>query len=379
MNICYLCNEYPPGKNGGIGTFTKELAERAVLEGHRVFVVGVYPDISTDKIEKVNGVEVVKLSMPFKSEVLSRFKIYRYIKSLDVEFGLDLIEAQEHSGFLAFWPKTRFKKVIRLHGSIVYFRKEFNEWTMKDYIWRILERNALLNCDQIISVSKYTAEKTRLYFDLKDNVNIKVIYNGVALPSEKKTNYQQKNNKLNVIFAGSLLSKKGFISLAYAWNEFVTTHPNAILHIAGKNNDHQLEKFLDIVSNKRTIKYHGVLSKEELNYLYQNSDIAVFPSFVEAFSLAPMEAMAVGLPVIYSVLSSGKELISDISQGYLVNPNYPAEISSALNDFVNMTPLARERMGLTGRSLIESNYDIDNVMEVNLDFYMSLLRKSNDD
>ncbi|MFN7926775.1 MAG: hypothetical protein U0Y68_02325 [Blastocatellia bacterium] len=35
-----MCNEYPPGKHGGIGTLTQSIARAMVARGHQVSVVG---------------------------------------------------------------------------------------------------------------------------------------------------------------------------------------------------------------------------------------------------------------------------------------------------------------------------------------------------
>jgi len=42
MNILYICDEYPPGKHGGIGTAVQLLARTMVQRGHNVVVAGFY-------------------------------------------------------------------------------------------------------------------------------------------------------------------------------------------------------------------------------------------------------------------------------------------------------------------------------------------------
>ena len=40
MNILYYCDEYPPTRNGGIGTVVKLVAEAMAARGHQVTVAG---------------------------------------------------------------------------------------------------------------------------------------------------------------------------------------------------------------------------------------------------------------------------------------------------------------------------------------------------
>src|ERR1700744_319828 len=42
MNILYLCDEYPPGPHGGIGTSVQLLAREMAKQGHKVVVAGIY-------------------------------------------------------------------------------------------------------------------------------------------------------------------------------------------------------------------------------------------------------------------------------------------------------------------------------------------------
>src|SRR3981081_1668823 len=54
MRICFICNEYPPARHGGIGTLTRTLARALVQAGNQVRVVGfcsekeVAPEMETD-------------------------------------------------------------------------------------------------------------------------------------------------------------------------------------------------------------------------------------------------------------------------------------------------------------------------------------------
>src|SRR5947208_2234281 len=40
MNLLFLCDEYPPGRHGGIGTSVQLLARALVRQGHKVVVAG---------------------------------------------------------------------------------------------------------------------------------------------------------------------------------------------------------------------------------------------------------------------------------------------------------------------------------------------------
>ena len=59
MTILYICNEYPPGKMGGIGSITQTLARAMVNAGHTVLVAGLYlPGYGEADHETDHGVKV---------------------------------------------------------------------------------------------------------------------------------------------------------------------------------------------------------------------------------------------------------------------------------------------------------------------------------
>jgi glycosyltransferase involved in cell wall biosynthesis len=83
-------------------------------------------------------------------------------------------------------------------------------------------------------------------------------------------------------------------------------------------------------------------------------DVAVLTSFTEAFSLAAIEAMALGLPVVHSEVGGAAEMIRPGRNGFL----FPAGDTAALAD--RLTRLAaratRERMGARAREAVEAHF-----------------------
>lgn len=73
----------------------------------------------------------------------------------------------------------------------------------------------------------------------------------------------------------------------------------------------------------------GNISDHELGLLYANARAFVFPSLYEGFGIPPLEAMALGCPVIMSRVSSLTE-IADDSCAIFIDPESTASIRSAL-------------------------------------------------
>ncbi len=93
-----------------------------------------------------------------------------------------------------------------------------------------------------------------------------------------------------VLYVGRLSKEKGIESLRP-----LATIPGIRLALVGGGPQHQITKqyFADTSAH-----FVGILTGDDLIDAYNAADIFVFPSQSETFGLAPLEAMACGLPVI---------------------------------------------------------------------------------
>ena len=72
----------------------------------------------------------------------------------------------------------------------------------------------------------------------------------------------------------------------------------------------------------------GVLSDDELRGLYSRASLLAFPSLYEGFGYPPLEAMAVGTPVVTARASCLPEIVGDAAE--LVNPLAAGDIANGL-------------------------------------------------
>jgi len=86
--------------------------------------------------------------------------------------------------------------------------------------------------------------------------------------------------------------------------------PSLHLHLYGKGPVNDLKKLIDTDALSSVI-FHGHVLREELLTALTTAAVAVFPSYSECFSMAPLEAMAAGCAVVYTCRTSGPELITD--------------------------------------------------------------------
>lgn len=378
MQICFVCCEYPPGPHGGIGSFTQEMARSLSAAGHDVRVIGVYNrDYPAEDYQVDQGVRIWRLreSTGRFGWIVARFQLYKAIASWARQGLIDLVEIPDWQGWAAHWPSLPVPVVARLNGSSSYFASELGTKVNSVAFW--LERSSIRRADRWCSVSQYTAEKTREVFRLSSKPSA-ILHNAVA----GSPKFIDNRSAYDVIYSGTLVEKKGVVSLFRAWPTVLQqTDGTARLHIYGKDGrsaaGESMQEFLQGMLDKRdqsTIKFHGHVDRAVLLDALSRARLAVFPSYAEAFAFAPLEAMSTGCPTIYSRRGPGPELIDDGQNGLLVEPGNVGEIASAITRLIHRDSLAR-KLGDAGYETIRRNFSDRDSLSKNIAFYENCVRQ----
>lgn len=93
-----------------------------------------------------------------------------------------------------------------------------------------------------------------------------------------------------------------------------------------------------------------------LRRLYATADALVLPTRADCFSLAAIEAMASGLPVIISAVGGIPEIVEHGASGWLVPVGDPAALRGAIEAALADPDRARA-MGRRGRAIVEAHFD----------------------
>jgi glycosyltransferase involved in cell wall biosynthesis len=400
MNILYLCEEYPPGKNGGIGTMVQVLGRALVKQGHQVFVIGLYPhgymqqDYEEDEGVKIwrlrykTDIGLVKNNHSATSTLFRKFLKYTtllhwdtkfsakalfiFIKKLIDRYDIDIIEMPDWNTFLhnslntITIPAFRIPLIVKLHGSYSYLLNEMDKPLNKRIF--IAEKKLLNRADAISSVSLYSSVNSKKLFSLDKEIT--VLYNGIDMLPEN--NLHQAGDK--VIFSGTLVRKKGIYSLIKAWHIVNRQVPSLTLHLYGKGVVNDLKNIIDknVLSS---VIFHGHVTREVLLKELASATVAVFPSYSECFSMAPLEAMAAGCAVVYTSRSSGPELITHKENGLLADPDDITAIADAILLLIKDKNY-RTSIATAGKALVSEKFNITNIAKQHINFYTETINGS---
>jgi glycosyltransferase involved in cell wall biosynthesis len=374
VNILFVCNEYPPGPHGGIGTLTRTLARGLASVGHRVAVVGVYPESyprpagrASGRDERDGEIEVVRLpeSTGTAGWIRSRARLWREVSRRVREDGVELVEAPDWEGWTAGWPELPAPVVVRLSGASSFFASEMGRRPARSTFW--LERAALRRADFVCSESRYLADATRGLFELARPADA-VLYNPVELCRVDPTPPRAGSR---VVFAGTLTRKKGVFSLFDAWPRIRAVDPTATLDVYGKDTREAGGRSVRALLEARAlagVSFRGQVPLEDLVSVFAEARAAVLPSYAEGFSLTPLHAMDAGCPVVGTRRGSGPEAIDEGVTGLLADPDRPEEIARAVIRLLADDGLART-LGENGRRAVRERFSLRAVLGANEAFY----------
>ena len=120
------------------------------------------------------------------------------------------------------------------------------------------------------------------------------------------------------------------------------------------------------------VELRGRLPHGEVARLLRSADAAVCVPWYEPFGIAPVEAMACGLPVVGTAVGGLLDTVVDGRTGLLVPPRAPDALAAAMRAMVE-APERRRRMGRAAALRARSRYDWATVAGRTLDAYQGLL------
>ena len=226
--------------------------------------------------------------------------------------------------------------------------------------------------DKIFCVTRYVGNT----FAKKGNLpsNVCVVYSAIEPDRWKRKNKENRNKKVVLGIVAVFDKVKGHIVLFRAIKILVSrgiTHFTCLVIGEGRERA-SLHQFVLEHGIGEYVQFRGFVHdlKKALNEL----DILIAPSIQESFGLAPVEAMAMGIPVIASRVGGLPEVVLDGETGLLV----PSSNSEALADaivYLMDRPEVRQEMGKKGRERVLQKFDIDKNLKISEKMILDLLNE----
>ena len=228
-----------------------------------------------------------------------------------------------------------------------------------------LERHVAWCCDQVIATCQdEVSELTRLGVPdgqlsvVPCGVDITRFTPGGAVTADIAG--PRRPGRARLLTLGRLVERKGVATVIAA----LARLPEAELVVAGGPDQAELDSSDDYRALRAAVERHGVagrviftgsVSRQEVPALIRSADVMVCVPWYEPFGIAPLEAMACGVPVVASAVGGLVDTVADQRTGLLVPPRDPDALTRALSGLL-ADPARRAALGAAGAERARRRY-----------------------
>ena len=296
--------------------------------------------------------------IPFERSPYSKknFIAYKKLLRLMKENHYDTIFCHEPVGGAMgrlVGHRTKCKVIYMAHGFHFYKGAPVINWLIYYHVEKLLAHYTdlliTINKEDYLAAKKFKAKRVALI-------------NGIGIDINKfkkiETEYLREKYKLSkndfiLLTVGELIPRKNHATIIKAIAEMKNSRVH--LFIAGEG---ELEKELKTLVEKEGMedKIHFLGFCRNVNELCNSCDAFIFPSVHEGLSVALMEAMACGKPVIVSKIRGNVDLIEHKKGGFLVETNDVQGYEKAIEVLMKNKKLC-EKFGSYNREKI-AKYDV---------------------
>ncbi len=359
MRIAFITYEYPPetGK-GGIGTYTKQVAEMLVSKGWDVHVFCGTADANTSTTEA--GIQLHKTQCAHPHDFT--FKVVPVFLAEFNKKKFELAEVPEiHSNASEIKKQLpNLPLIIRLHAPnylVERLKKKYVPFTNKlRYVlgalrrfkwdagyWAKYNKEADNDYQQMNTATKIVAPSALMKQWAVTNWNInaeqiEVVPNIFSAPAKfLEIPIEEEAETKTILFFGRLNVLKGLLNATHALKIILKNHPDWKFLVVGDdgpapNGKGSMRKWMQhkLKELNGNVQFENGVAYEQLPAYLKQADIVILPSLFESFSYTCLEAMAAGKAVVGSKGTGMEAIITHQQDGLLANPNNVNDIVTCI-------------------------------------------------
>lgn len=385
MRILIASTTYYPALNGQ-AIFTTNLARELAKRGHEVLVV--YPFDRAQSIEQdgvqLRAVRSFSLTAVHGDSYVPFFPS-RNVRKIFDGFQPEIVHIQDHyplSRAVVFEAKKRgIKRLGTNHFMpenlapyvpLISKVKPVYNWIL--WHWMLETYNRL---DVATAQSRVAAELIR-----SQGLRVPVLSASCGIDLKRfhpdpqtdrracQLRYGLDPNRILFLFVGRVDREKRVDVLLYAMQEL--QRDDIQLVVAGKGTtSNELQTLAKNLGLGERVRFTGFIPHEDLHVLLNSVDIFTMPSEAELLSIASLEAMACGRPVLLADAVALPDLVTPGVNGYLFKPGDASDAAHCMDRLANQ----RERWkGMGEASLEKARYhSLDNTVKRYEILYKALL------
>jgi len=375
VKIALITRRYPP-LIGGAEKVLSYLAPALAAEGAEVTVLTARPrGMELPETEtRVSGndrMTIVRLPTSrfrFLGTALYMRNLCRWLETHEID--LAYVSMLKHDAYIAVGAGRRrgFPVVLRPEGAGATGDIAWQGWGRfgKKIAARCKQADAYVSISQAVTEeltgAGYAASK------------IHALPNGVPVPEPAWNRRPNWRDAPRATFLGRLAPEKGLDLLIDAWPTVRETFPTARLTIVGEGPERpKLEAQVERLGLQGAVELPG--ASDDPTAVLRTSDLFVLPSREEGMSIALLEAMALGVPLVATAIPGNRRVIQTFKHGRLVTPEDPEALARGILDQWNTFDRAFQ-MSREARRRIQHEFSIEAVARRHMELFRTLIKKT---
>ncbi|MGB3904523.1 MAG: glycosyltransferase family 1 protein [Anaerolineae bacterium] len=253
--------------------------------------------------------------------------------------GVDVL----HSSDVLLWRQPGALNVITIYDLTALLFPEYHTARNRELQERKL-RFAQQEADVVIAISEATKRDVVTHLGIPAE-RVHVVYGGVDAAMRPVADSEVLARALApmgldpggyILNVGTIEPRKNLVRLVEAYSRVRKMMPAPVpkLVLAGAKGWHFEEVFerVDALGLQDQVLFTGRVGRHLLPLVYNGAVLFVYASLYEGFGLPVLEAMACGVPVVASNISSLPEIVGEA--GVLVDPTDTDELASSMADLL---------------------------------------------
>ena len=267
----------------------------------------------------------------------------------------------------------RVKIIIHLRGS--HFRLNYHDFP---FLIKRLVNTALKSVTKAMVQADYLRTE---FMPQIDSRKIEVLYQGVDT-GEYFPDERVRKGPIRILFMGHLTKAKGYTDVLKVIPEICEEFGDVEFYFAGEKRTGERGVFFNQVNGARleyecpnaaerdffragymaNYNYVGIITGSEKLELMRDCDIFISASYSEGFSRSVLEAMSLGMSLVYTPVGAHKEVLKDGMNGFSFLPGDLKGMKVALTELIT-NPVKRKQISSNNIDLVESNFSITKIIE----------------
>ena len=339
----------------GAARFTERLAAGLVARGHHVFIMA-----PAQEYRRSTGIEIIEgepmtvhrlPSLRWPPHDWLRFvwpwRSKFYARQVLDEVQPDVVHFQSHIVIGRGLAYEAHKRGIRVVGTnhvmpenILDFTKlpPFLKGRFVKWGWDMAKRTFVL----AQAITTPTQRAADFFVQATGLTDVRAVSCGIRASNYTADLTPRAENR--VLFVGRLTREKQIDLLLEAVQSMDPKLNVKVDIVGGGDQLRNLEHHAKSLGLSDRVTFYGRVDEDELRALYTRASVFAMPSIAELQSIATMEAMASGLPVVAADAMALPHLVHDGENGYLFDPTSRDDLAAKLTTVLTADPAERLRL-----------------------------------